>query len=223
MHKKFSTMIYVNCIIWEIKLYVGKDTQIANGNVWLYEISWTGFRQFTKHWTCSLYWLPLIPDLHDYLLTKKKDWCVTASHNWKDKSCDYGLNKLKLKRSNICTKTRSILKCHGLWRQYLYSEKYAPSTKRWKLLWWTMKWNKTWNYCGLQHKYGFWWYIKLSDKQIFDNITFINQLLCTITVYTKSHTNFCSNVFQHLLMPSSGTTAILFWTHLECDFVSSAD
>jgi len=37
----------------------------------------------------------------------------------------------------------------------------------------------------------------------FCNITFINQLLYATTVYTKSHTNFHSDVFRHLLMPSS--------------------
>ena len=38
---------------------------------------------------------------------------------------------------------------------------------------------------------------------MFYNITFINQLLCNKNMYTKSHTNFCSVAFWHLLMPSS--------------------
>jgi len=102
MHKQLSTMIYVNSIIREIKVYVGK-THIANSNMWLCKTSQTGFGQFTKHWTCSLYGLPSTPDLHDgILMGEKKGWCVIASHNWQDLSCDFGLNKLKLKRGNIC-------------------------------------------------------------------------------------------------------------------------
>jgi hypothetical protein len=142
-----------------------------------------------------------------------------------DMSCDFGLNKLKLKRGNICTKTRGILKCHAVWRQYPYPKKHASSTKRWELLWWTLKWNKTWNCCELKHKYGFSSYVKLNDKQILDNISSIDQLLCTMTVYTKSQTNFCSNGFWHLLMPSLGSqsTVILFSTHLESYFISRTE
>ena len=35
------------------------------------------------------------------------------------------------------------------------------------------------------------------------NVTFINQLLYTTTVFTKSRTNLCSDAFPHLLTPST--------------------
>jgi hypothetical protein len=114
MHKQFSTMMYVNSIIWEIKVY--KDTYCKRQCVCM-KPSELGSDSSpnTEH--------AAYMDLHDDILMKKRDWCAIASHNWQDMSCDFGLNKLKLKRGNICSKTRGILKCHGVWRQYPNPEK----------------------------------------------------------------------------------------------------
>jgi hypothetical protein len=43
-------------------------------------------------------------------------------------------------------------------------------------------------------------------------------------VYTKLHTNFCSDAFRHLLMPSSGSQCmVLFSAHPQSDFISSKE
>jgi len=47
---------------------------------------------------------------------------------------------------------------------------------------------------------------------LFSNITCINQFSCHTTMYTKSHTNFCSITFRHLLMPSSGSQSSVIIT-----------